>query len=205
MKDKITLVVSGIITLGSMLWTPLGGYINAAGGQAEITTAVLAVYAVVHSIVHYGHGKVAGTLVVLALMLPAPVMAQEPAPAPDRGGVLVTYSLAHDMPTDGRIGFEGDLRVGGTPLLLVGHVLNGAGGVGPRVQHNIGPITLFGHTLFGKFETGADAMNDSQLKHGAGVEVPVGDHAVVRIGVDHTPGPMDSSVTATSVGFGWRF
>ena len=60
MKDKITHVVSGIITLGSMLWSPLGGYVNAAGGQAEIIAAVLAVYTVVHGLAHYGHGKVAG-------------------------------------------------------------------------------------------------------------------------------------------------
>ena len=205
MKDKITHVVSGIITLGSMLWSPLGGWVNAAGGQAEIIAAVLAIYTVVHGLVHYGHGKVTAAAigpVVLVLLLPAAAFAQ--APDPDRGGVLVDYAIGHAQPQDGRVRFEADVRLGSTPVLLVGHVLDGGAGVGPRVQHNIGPITIYGHTLFGDWSTGAAANTASKLKHGGGVEVPIRDGLILRIGVESTPHP-DGTMRASTVGVGWRF
>ena len=37
-----------------------GPWINAAGGQAEIIAAVVAIYTVVHGVVHYAHTKVGG-------------------------------------------------------------------------------------------------------------------------------------------------
>ena len=139
---------------------------------------------------------------VFALMLPAGAFAQ--APDMDRGGVLVDYALGHAQPQDGRVRFEADVRLGSTPVLLVGHVLRGAGGVGPRVQHNIGPIVLYGHTLFGDWSTGAAADTASKLKHGGGVEVPIKDGLILRIGVESTPHP-DGTMRASTVGVGWRF
>ena len=149
----------------------------------------------------------AGAIAMLAafLCMPGTAWSQTPAPSPSRGGVLLAYATGHEAPDTGRWGVEADLRVAGTPLLIVGHVTDGSGGIGPKVQHNIGPITLYGHTLFGTFETGADAMTDSQIRHGAGVEIPIRDGAFVRIGVEHTPVGGASNLTATSVGFGWRF
>ena len=137
--------------------------------------------------------------------MPGTAWSQTPAPSPSRGGVLLAYATGHEAPDTGRWGIEADLRVGGTPLLIVGHVTDGSGGIGPKVQHNLGPIVLYGHTLFGTFETGADAMTDSQIRHGAGVEIPIRDGAFVRIGVEHTPVGGVPNLTATSVGFGWRF
>ena len=156
----------------------------------------------------------AGSLFVRDALLPAPsllesagsVQAPDPAPVtPDRGGVLATYSLAHPAPAEGRIAVEADLRIGGTPLLVVGHVSEDGAGVGPQVRHNLGPVTLFGHTLLGSFETGADAMRDSGLRHGGGVEVPIRDGLVVRVGFDRTSTAMSDPVVASSVGVGWRW
>lgn len=203
MKEKIEQGVAAVVTFGAMLWSPLGEWVNAAGGQAEIVAAIVAVYTVVHGLVVYGHGKVAGAAVpmlLLALMLPGSAMAQEP----DRGGVLVDYALGHAQPQDGRVRFEADVRLGATPVLLVGHVLDGAAGVGPRVQHSIGPLTFYGHTLFGDWSTGMAADTNSRLKHGGGVEVPLRDGLILRIGVESTPGP-DGAMRASTVGLGWRF
>ena len=158
-----------------------------------------------HGIVGYVHGKAAVARAADAAVPWCSALAQTPDPPPSRGGVLLAYATGHDAPDTGRWGVEADLRVAGTPLLIVGHVTDGSGGIGPKVQHNLGPIVLYGHTLFGTFETGADAMTDSQIRHGAGVEIPIRDGAFVRIGVEHTPVGGAPNLTATSVGFGWRF
>ena len=143
---------------------------------------------------------IAIALAVLALA--APVLAQD---APDRGGILGTYSLAHPAPAAGRLAVEVDLRVGGTPLLLVGHVSEDGAGVGPQVKHNLGPVALFGHMLIGSFQTGVAAERDSGLRHGGGIEVPIRDGVVVRIGFDRTSVAGADPVVASSVGVGWRF
>ena len=148
--------------------------------------------------------RIALAIAFLAVSFPA--LAQNaPDPAPDRGGILATYSLAHPDPAQGRISLEADLRVGGTPLLLVGHVSEDGGGVGPQVKHDLGPVTLFGHTLIGTFSTGADATRDSGLRHGGGVDIPIRDGVVVRIGFDRTTSSGMDPVVASSVGIGWRW
>ena len=146
-------------------------------------------------------------IAVTLLALSAPALAQD-APSlagPDRGGVLAIYSLANPDPATGRISVEADLRVGGTPLLFVGHVSDDGAGVGPQVRHDVGPFVLFGHTLIGSFTTGPDAVRDSGLRHGGGVEVPIRDGLVVRIGFDRTTVSGTNPVMASSVGVGWRF
>ena len=148
--------------------------------------------------------RIALALAFLAVSFPA--LAQvTPDPAPDRGGILATYSLAHPTPDQGRISLEADLRVGGTPLLLVGYVSEDGAGVGPQVKHNLGPVTIFGHTLIGQFETGPDADRDSGLRHGGGVEIPIRDGLVFRIGFDSTTAAGADPVTASSFGVGWRW
>ena len=145
-------------------------------------------------------------LALAFLSVSFPALAQDaPDPAPDRGGILATYSLAHPNPAQGRISLEADLRVGGTPLLILGHVSEDGAGVGPQVKHDIGPVTLFGHTLIGSFSTGSDATRDSGLRHGGGVEVPIRDGLVVRIGFDRTTAAGEDPVVASSVGVGWRW
>ena len=206
MKDKITHVVSGIITLGSMLWSPLGGWVNAAGGQAEIIAAVLAVYTVVHGLVHYGHGKVAGAMVVLALLLPAPALAQEPAPEPPpQFGALLSY----DTVGGGVNGLSGELdgSLEGWPLSMVAHVGHGAqgvrGAVGPRLTHDFGPVSLLGHYLYGAVGVGPNAATNTLHRVGGALDVDIGRRGFLRWGVnrDHAGAASWSGV----VGVGVRF
>ena len=75
----------------------------------------------------------------------------------------------------------------------------------PQVKHNLGPVTIFGHTLIGQFETGPDAERDSGLRHGGGVEIPIRDGLVFRIGFDSTTAAGADPVTASSFGVGWRW
>ena len=167
--DKVKQIISAGLAFGALSIPGFAGALAAVGGDAEVMQAAVgafAVYTLVHGIVGYVHGK-AAALVLLMLLCPGAVLAQTPDPPPSRGGVLLAYATGHDAPDTGRWGVEADLRVGGTPLLIVGHVTDGSGGIGPKVQHNLGPIVLYGHTLFGTFETGADAMTDSQIRHGA--------------------------------------
>ena len=211
MKDKITHVVSGIITLGSMLWSPLGGWVNAAGGQAEIIAAVLAVYTVVHGIIHYGHGKVAGTLVVLALLLPAPVMAQTPDPVPDRGGVMLAYNLTSlEVGMDRATGWtiEGDVHVPQLPAVsLVAHVsaTNTSpgwtfAGIGPRGEYDFGAVKLFAHWLIGSVKVGDLARPGLDHKGGGGLMIPLGRRWEIQLGGDH-----DGDYAHGRLGVGWRF
>ena len=60
--DKIKQIVAGVLTLIAVSIPHSSGFINAAGGQAEIIAAVVAVYTVVHGIVDYAHTKVTGKL-----------------------------------------------------------------------------------------------------------------------------------------------
>ena len=53
MKEKITQLVAAVVLVGGMVWTPLGDFVNAAGGQAEIVALVVAAWTVVHGIAHY--------------------------------------------------------------------------------------------------------------------------------------------------------
>ena len=46
------------LTFGVLSIPGFGAFVNAAGGQAEVVAAVVAVYAVVIGVVHYAYGKV---------------------------------------------------------------------------------------------------------------------------------------------------
>ena len=214
MKDKITHVVSGIITLGSMLWSPLGGYVNAAGGQAEIIAAVLAVYTVVHGLVHYGHGKMAAAAigpVVLVLLLPVGANAQAPVPDVDRGGLLLAYNLTSlEVGMDRASGWtiEGDLNVPQLPAVsLVAHVsaTNTSpgwtfSGIGPRATYDAGAVKLFAHWLIGSVKLGDMARPGLDHKGGGGLMIPLGRRWEIQLGGDH-----DGDYAHGRVGFGWRF
>ena len=58
--DKIKQIVAGILTLAVVVLPGSSGLIDAAGGQAEISLAVIAVYTVTHGIVDYLHTKATG-------------------------------------------------------------------------------------------------------------------------------------------------
>ena len=143
---------------------------------------------------------------VMLLFLALPSAAQ--APEPDRGSVLISYNLADLEPgaTDRLAGFqiEADLKIPGTVLSFVGHISNtdpvGFAGVGPRVTHDLGPLSVFGHYLFGSVSGGTMPTEGLDVKKGGGVEVPLGHRAVIRIGADH-----DGTTLFSVVGVGVRF
>ena len=58
--DKIKQIVAGILTLVVVVLPGSSDLINAAGGQAEILAAVIAVFTVVHGVVDYLHTKATG-------------------------------------------------------------------------------------------------------------------------------------------------
>ena len=57
MADKIKAIIAAGLTFGVLAIPGFGEWVNAAGGQAEIVAAVVAVYAVVHGLVHYAGTK----------------------------------------------------------------------------------------------------------------------------------------------------
>lgn len=213
-EDKLKQIITAGLGFGALAIPHFQDVVTAVGGDHTVMQAGLgawALFVLVRGIVDYVHGAASGGgggkaagIALLVFLTPAVGAAQDAPAEPNRGGVLFTYAVDHHEPDIGRAGLEVDLRVGGTPLLLVGHLKDGEGGIGPKVQHNLGPIVLYGHTVFGTFKAGPEAMSESQLRHGGGVEVPVRDGVFVRIGVEHTPNG-DDDVTATSVGIGWRW
>ena len=58
--DHVKQAVSAVLTTLTLVYTPAGAVVNAAGGQAEIVAAVVAVYTVVHGIIQFLHGAVTG-------------------------------------------------------------------------------------------------------------------------------------------------
>ena len=58
--DKIKQIVAAGLTFGVLSIPGFGAWVNAAGGQAEIVAAVVAIYTIVHGIVHFAHTKVGG-------------------------------------------------------------------------------------------------------------------------------------------------
>ena len=145
------------------------------------------------------------------LLLSAPVVAQtdpKPTPEPNIGSVVVSYNLADLEPgaTDRSSGvsLEADLKIPGTVISFVGHVSDHGevkfGGAGPRITHDLGPLKIFGHYLFGNLTAGGVATEGLDAKKGGGVEVPLGDRFVARIGADH-----DGTTLYSIVGIGVRF
>ena len=102
MADKIKAIIAAGLTFGVLSIPGFGDWINAAGGQAEIVAAVVAVYTIVHGVVHYAHGKVvwmsnrltimAAVLLGLFLGLPVPVSVGA------QGGDAVYRSLRLQIP-----------------------------------------------------------------------------------------------------------
>ena len=113
--------------------------------------------------------------IVLALSVPA--LAQT---VPGwTSGILVSYNLADVEAADPLAGFaaELDLRFGGLPISFVGHVSStdpqSYTGAGLRITHDVGPLEIFGHYLFGSLKTGTDATDGVDQRRGGGVNVPI--------------------------------
>ena len=56
--DHIKQTVAAVLTTLTLVYTPAGAVVNAAGGQAEIVAAAVALWTIVHGLVQYAHGKV---------------------------------------------------------------------------------------------------------------------------------------------------
>ena len=152
---------------------------------------------------------IVGLILSLAVSLAAVPAQAQTDPAEFRGSVLVSYNLADLQPgmmADRASGWqlEGDVKLPGTVLSIVGHVSDHGEvqfqGVGPRITHDLGPISIFGHYLFGNLSAGGMATAGLDAKKGGGVEVPLGHRVVIRIGADH-----DGMTLYSVVGVGVRF
>ena len=55
--DKIKQIVAAALTFGVLSIPGASEWVNAAGGQAEIVAAVVAVFTIVHGVVDYVHTK----------------------------------------------------------------------------------------------------------------------------------------------------
>ena len=139
------------------------------------------------------------------LFLPAHMRAQD---APDHGSVLLNYNLADLEPgvTNRLSGLslEADVKIPGTVVSFVGHVSDHGevnfSGAGPRITHDLGPLKIYGHYLFGNLTSGGVATTGLDAKKGGGVEVPITNRFVMRIGADH-----DGKTLYSIVGVGVRF
>ena len=142
-------------------------------------------------------------LMLLSLSAPAPAQDE-----PNVGSVLVSYNLSDLEPgvTNRLSGLslEADLKIPGTVVSFVGHVSDHGAvsfqGAGPRVTHDLGPLSIFGHYLFGNLTSGGVATAGLDAKKGGGIEVPLGHRVVMRIGADH-----DGKTLYSMVGVGIRF
>ena len=96
--------------------------------------------------------------------------------------MLISYNLSDLEPgATNRISglsLEADLKIPGTVISFVGHISDHGevnfSGVGPRVTHDLGPLSIFGHYLFGHLTAGGMATAGLDAKKGGGVEVPLG-------------------------------
>lgn len=216
MQDKLTEIVKAGLAFGALAIPHFSDFLAALGGEAAVMQNVAGAYGIYHMVglaVDYFRGKAAAmAAALLLLLLPAtPALAQAPEPVQptDRGGVLVSYDLADLEPgaMDRLSGFTAEVDVvvpQQSPLSVVLHYSaadpRSFTGVGPRVHYNLGPITLFGHYLFGQLSVGDMATDHIDSKKGGGVMVPLRDGLVLRIGADH-----DGTVSYSTVGVGWRF
>ena len=68
------------------------------------------------------------------------------------------------------------------------------------MTHDLGPFAVFGHYLFGNLTSGEMATAGLDAKKGGGIEIPLRDRVVLRIGADH-----DGTTLYSLVGVGVRF
>ena len=149
-------------------------------------------------------------LAMLLLVFAAPfAFAQDaPEPAPDIGSVVVNFNLADLEPGATNrlsgLSLEADLKIPGTVISFVGHVADHGkvnfAGAGPRITHDLGPLKIYGHYLFGNLSSGGVATAGLDAKKGGGVEVPLWRRLVLRIGADH-----DGQTLYSIFGVGVRF
>ena len=144
----------------------------------------------------------------LVLLLPAAAWAQAPEPTPvegQNGAAFVSYGYATGASASlDNLQFDLDLRLPGTTVSVTGHFTDGSTvHAGPKVNHQVGPIDVFGHHLFLATANNAAAAAIGN-KTGGGIEVPLPFDAVLRLSVnDHSNG--SSGLDEFTIGIGARF
>ena len=117
-----------------------------------------------------------------------------------QGGILLSYHLQD--PALGLEGFslEGDWHPDNSDWIsFAGHLSEERfSGAGPRLHVPVGPIRLYGHTLFGDISQGED--DGLNMRLGGGIEIPFIERGFVRFGPD-----IDGVQTHFTVGVGVTF
>ena len=144
--------------------------------------------------------------VLLALLIPAPALAQTPEPIEGtHGAAYVSYGyVAESSPSLDNLQFDVDLAVLGNVLSFTGHFTDQNGvHVGPTSGYQIGPINIFGRHLF--LVSGDDlAAAAIGNKTGGGVEIPLPKGAVLRLSIHNHQMGGDGPDELT-IGVGARF
>ena len=147
-------------------------------------------------------------------------LTQDPMQAPlegEHGSVFVSYGIAAGGGASlDHLQFDVDVSLPGTTVSIAGHFshapdpndpMGGGAAVhaGPRAAYDVGPFTLFGEHLFLTASRDRAAASAIGNKSGAGIEIPLRDGAVLRLGVRTHSGMPGAGVDEFVVGFGARF
>ena len=209
MADRWKQIAASFLGFGALAIPGFSGLVTALGGEAEIMQAVVGAYAVYHVVrlaVDYVHGAVAGVF-LLGLLLPASASAQD-APVPvegQHGAAYVSYGYTSGAAASlDNLQFDLDVALPGTAVSVAGHFTDQSGAhVGPSGSYQVGPISVFGRHLF---LVGGDALAAAAIgnKTGGGIEVPLWDGAILRLGL-HSYQKGASGPNEITVGIGARF
>ena len=143
----------------------------------------------------------------LLLMVPASAFSQDPVPVEgEHGAAYVSYGYTSGSAASlDNLQFDVDLVLPGTVVSFTGHFTDQTGvHLGPTGSYQIGPITLFGRHLFlvGSDYAAASAIGN---KTGGGIEIPLPEGAVLRLGLHNYQKGEGSGVHELTIGVGARF
>ena len=146
---------------------------------------------------------------VLALLplLAASAYAQAPDPVEGQhGAAYVSYGYTSGSSASlDNLQFDLDLVLPGNVVSFTGHFTDQTGvHVGPTGSYQVGPITVFGRHLFllGGDELAAAAIGN---KTGGGIEIPLPEGAVLRLGLHNYQKGEGTGVHELTIGVGARF
>ena len=132
--------------------------------------------------------------------------AQAPVPVEgEHGAAYLSYGYTSGAAASlDNLQFDFDLALPGTVVSFAGHFTDSGGAhVGPSGSYQVGPINIFGRHLF---LIGGDYLAAAAIgnKTGGGIEVPLWDGAILRIGL-HNYQRGTGGLNELAVGIGARF